>query len=197
MAEEKEIKTSFSIWKIVLIVAIVLLVLFGGYFGLAWVLRRADSGINNIVPSPSNSSQVATKPKTGSFDKNLVGTWTSDCLVPDINSPWSEKHQFVIKDDGSAVHTRWSNDSMSHDCTPNWSNGTAVSDYKLTIPQTGQVNILYSGQYIYDIYKISGTDLEFGHGFQAHYPAGYDATQGNSESNRFHDLNNYIIYHRQ
>jgi len=103
----------------------------------------------------------------------------------------------VIKDDGSTVHTRWSNDSQSHDCTPNWEYGTATTNYELTIPQTGQVNILYGGQYIYDIYQISGKDLAFGHGFQAHYPAGYDATQGQSESNRFHDLNTYIVYHKQ
>lgn len=198
MAEEKEvIKTSFSVWKIVLIIGIILLVVFGGYFGLAWVLRKADSGVSNITTNPSSSSQATTNQKTGKFDKNLVGTWTSDCLVPDINSPWSEKHQMVIKDDGSAVHTRWSNDSISHDCTPNWQLGTATTDYQLSTPQIGQINILYSGQNIYDIYKISGTDLEFGHGFQAHYSAGYDATQGSSESNRFHDLNNYIVYHKQ
>lgn len=198
MADEKEAKkTSSPVLKIVLILGIVLVIVFGGYFGLAWFLRRADNSSKTAVPTPTKSSQVSTKQKAGKFDKNLVGTWTSDCLVPDTNSPWSEKHQMVIKDDGSAVHTRWSNDSTSHDCVPNWEFGTATTDYKLTIPQTGQVNILYSGQTIYDIYKISGTDITFGHGFQAHYPAGYDATQGQSESNRFHDLNTYIVYHKQ
>ncbi len=207
MADEKEVKKPSSpVWKIVLTLGIVLLVVFGGYFGLAWVLRKADSGSNTPTPTPTKSGQAAvpakssptsTQQKTGSFDKNLVGTWVSDCLVPDPESPWSEKHQFVIKDDGSAVHTRWSNDSRSHDCTPNWELGTATTNYELTTPQTGQVNILYSGQTIYDIYQISGTNLEFGHGFQAHYPAGYDATQGQTESNRFHDLNTYIVYHKQ
>ncbi|MFA6493052.1 MAG: hypothetical protein WCV58_02875 [Patescibacteria group bacterium] len=198
MTDEKETKKAPSpVWKTILITGIVLVIIFGGYFGLAWILRKADNNSSTSTPSPTNSSQVATKQKSGSFDKNLVGTWTSDCLVPDSNSPWSEKHQMVIKDDGSAVHTRWSNDSTSHDCVPNWELGTATTNYQLTTPQTDQVNILYSGQTIYDIYKISGTNLEFGHGFQAHYPAGYDATQGQSESNRFHDLNTYIVYHKQ
>ena len=198
MADEKEVKkTSSPVWKIVLIIGSVLVIVFGGYFGLAWVLRKANNSLNISVPNPTDSSQVTTKQKTGNFDKNLVGTWVSDCLVPDPESPWSEKHQIVIKDDGSAVHTRWSNDSRSHDCSPNWEFGTTVSNYQFTIPQTGQVNMLYSGQMIYDIYQISGTNLEFGHGFQAHYPAGYDATQGQSESNRFHDLNTYIVYHKQ
>ena len=174
-----------------------MVIVFGGYFGLAWVLRKINNSSNISDSNPTDSSQVTTKQKTGNFDKNLVGTWVSDCLVPDPESPWSEKHQFVIKDDGSTVHTRWSNDSQSHDCTPNWEYGTATTNYELTIPQTGQVNILYGGQYIYDIYQISGKDLAFGHGFQAHYPAGYDATQGQSESNRFHDLNTYIVYHKQ
>ncbi|MCX6807023.1 MAG: hypothetical protein NT135_02820 [Candidatus Berkelbacteria bacterium] len=185
------------VWKIVLIIGIILLIVFGGYFGLAWVLRKANNSANIAVPNPTDSNQATTKQKAGNFDKNLVGTWVSDCLVPDEASPWSEKHQIVIKDDGSAVHTRFSNDSRSHDCTPNWQYGTATTNYQFTIPKTGQVNILYEGQFIYDIYQITGKDLLFGHGFQAHYPAGYDATQGQSESNRFHVLNTYIVYHKQ
>ena len=120
-----------------------MVIVFGGYFGLAWVLRKANNSFNISDSNPTDSSQVTTKQKTGNFDKNLVGTWVSDCLIPDPESPWSEKHQFVIKDDGSAVHTRWSNDSRSHDCTPNWEYGTVTTNYKLTIPQTNQVNILY------------------------------------------------------
>jgi hypothetical protein len=50
---------------------------------------------------------------------------------------------------------------------------------------------------IYDMYQLSGTTLKFGHGFQAHYPAGYDATQGGTAVNRFHVLNDYIVYTKQ
>jgi len=148
-------------------------------------------------PSSQFTRTSPTPAKGGKVDSALVGTWVSDCLVPDPESPWSEKHQFVIKDDGTAVHTRWSNDKMDHNCIPNWEMGTIVNNFQFTIPQTGQINLSENGQTMYDIYQISGKDLMFGHGFQAHYPAGYDATQGQSEGHRFHDLNTYIVYHKQ
>ena len=57
MADEKEVKkTSSPVWKIVLFFGSVLVIVFGGYFGLAWVLRKADNSTNISVPNPTDSS---------------------------------------------------------------------------------------------------------------------------------------------
>ena len=127
------------------------------------------------------------------FDENLVGTWVSDCLVPDPDSPWSEKHQFVIRSDGSAVHTRWS--SSGHECVPD---ETIINNYTLTIPSPGQIDIKDNdlNQTIYDIYEISGNTLLFGHGFRGDSDAMQvkDNNFGLNPETRFTTLNEFIVY---
>ncbi len=127
------------------------------------------------------------------FDENLVGTWVSDCLIPDPDSPWSEKHQFVIKSDGSAVHTRWS--SSGHECVPD---ETMINNYKLTITSPGQVEIKDTdlNQTIYDIYEIDGSTLLFGHGFRGDSDAMQvkDNNFGLNPETRFTTLNEFIVY---
>jgi len=202
---------------LVILVVVILIILSGGFFFLRDFLpesnknnpelenaianteeqfaQRANANQNSNTAAATNTTVNAnTNTTTVTSGQELVGTWTSDCLVPDVNSPWSEKHQFVIKADGTAVHTRWS--SGGHDCSPE---DTLVNDYQYTIPGSGQINLtdLDAGATIYDIYQITGSNLLFGHGFQAKYPAGYDATQGNSSGHRFYVLNSYIVYHKQ
>jgi len=183
-SEEKKPK---SPWKLILVIVIVLVFILGAYLGLAAILRKVNEG-------ESTSNPVGTQ-KAGKFDQSLVGTWISDCLVPDPNSPWSEKHQYVIKSDGTAVHTRRS--SSGHDCS---AETTLTNNYKLTVVKNGtssslgEVNILDTDQNItyYDVYQVNGNTLLFGQGFRNNLT--YDSKQGTSEADRISTLNNYIIY---
>ncbi len=183
---------SKSVWLTLGIIVIVLVVLFGAYLGLAAILRK----VNNDSGTPSPTTTKTGIQSAGKFDANLAGTWISECLVPDADSPWSEKHQFVIKSDGSAVHTRWS--SSGQDCS---SNDTITNNYKLTIPASGQVNVLDTdqNQTFYDIYKISSNTLEFGHGFRGDdiNMQVKDSNFGASPSTRITTLNGYIIYKKK
>jgi hypothetical protein len=117
------------------------------------------------------------------LDPALIGTWESDCLVPDFDSPWSEKHQFIINSDGSAQHTRWS--SGGHACSPET---TMVDKYSVSTPSTGQIDfnlIEGTGPVSDDIYQVSGNTLLFGHGFRNNFP--YAAGS----------LNQYIVYKKK
>ncbi|MFA6553051.1 MAG: hypothetical protein WCT27_01340 [Patescibacteria group bacterium] len=199
-------KSKAVFWFIVVI--ILLFVFSGGLFFMSSFMSNNNTDspeLENAIANAEerfsgNTNNQATNTSMASNDNNntnrvsnasIAGTWTSDCLVPDQNSPWSEKHRFVISADGTAVHTRWS--GSDHNCTVG---DTLVNNYSYTMPQPGQINLTDRdlGSTLYDIYQISNSTLKFGHGFQSPYPAGYDATQGNSSTNRFHDLNNYIVY---
>ncbi|MFH0805245.1 MAG: lipocalin family protein [Patescibacteria group bacterium] len=174
-------KSKTVVW--IILVLLFLLIISGGFF--FWRSFLLNDEVDN--PKLENALANATNRATSA----IIGTWKSDCLVPDVNSSWSEQHQFVINADGTAVHTRWS--GSDHACTPE---ETLATTYTYTIPQTGQINLTDqdSGSTIYDIYQVSGSTLKFGHGFQSPYPTGYVATQGFSAAKRFHDLNNYIVY---
>ena len=151
-----------------------------------------SSTIEESIENGETSKEVDSE-ESGKFDQNLVGTWVSDCLVPDPDSPWSEKHQFVIKSDGSAIHTRWS--SSGYECM---AGETMTNNYKLTTPSAGQIDIKDTdlNQTMYDIYKISGNTLLFGHGFRG------DSTEmqvkdnnfGLNPETRFTTLNEFIVY---
>ncbi|MFH1207638.1 MAG: hypothetical protein V1668_03455 [Patescibacteria group bacterium] len=202
-------KSKAIVWFVVII--ILLFIFSGGLFFWSSFMSdneneknpKLDNALTNAAERfAANTNNPATNTSTlngnsgisnSASASSIVGTWTSDCLVPDQNSAWSEKHRFVINADGTAVHTRWS--GSDHNCT---AGDTLVNNYSYTIPQSGQINLTDRdlGSTIYDIYQISDGTLKFGHGFQSPYPAGYDATQGNSSTNRFHNFNNYIVYKR-
>lgn len=137
-----------------------------------------------------NATPTATSATTGTLDPQLVGTWQSACLVPDPNSPWAEKHQFVFNSDGTAVHTRWSNDKTCQPATM-----TLTDVYRYQIPAAGQINLIDTekGMTIYDIYQVSGGTLYFGHGFRSGLPYSGD---GSSPSARIGTLNTYIKYQK-
>lgn len=194
----------FASWKIILIIVAVLVIGFGAYLGLAWILRLVNGEIN-----PSDSSQTVSVP-AGNFDKTLVGAWESDCLVPQPDNKWAEKHKFVIKADGAATHTR--QDWAMNDCTTLQPNGLITDQFKLTAPSSGKINLTYTassnsrmdastaagftGQTIYDIYKVTGSTLEFGHGFRGDNLS-YGSKTGSAESDRFDSLNSFIVYHKK
>lgn len=204
MAEEKPIeKTSKKGCRPVSIVFAILgalLVIFA-----IWCFYRFwwSSNIPALVKiSPSPSSQFTrTSPKqsqgSGKVDSALVGTWNSDCLVPDQDSPWSERHQFVINADGTAIHTRWSNDTMSHDCSPSGTPGTLVNSYTISIPSAGQIDLTDTSGAgtMYDIYQVSSNTLMFGHGFRGDNSS-YSGLSGGSAGERITSLNTFIVYRK-
>jgi hypothetical protein len=111
--------------------------------------------------------------------------------VPDPNSPWAERHEFSINSDGTATHWRYSGDSCAGIVKEEPQN------YTLTIPTVGQINFVDASGAgtFYDIYQISGSTLQFGHGFRVTYPAGM--TFGLSEGQRFTSLNTFLAYKKQ
>lgn len=205
MPEEK--KGSGKSWIAVIgMVTLVLAVIFGLYLGLAYILRKA----NNKEAGPTTAT-IGTSGKI--TDQNLVGTWESDCLVPDPESKWAEKHQIIIKSDGTATQTGWS--WFINDCTTLQPENTVISQYKLSIPAAGKINFTYTGYNnpqmsedlqktskisigatFYDIYKVSGNTLEFGHGFRGdNLP--YGSKFGGSDTERIDSLNSYINYKKK
>lgn len=203
---------AFGSLKIILLVCASLLVVFGAYLGLAAILKKLDSPLIATNSSPTDNSK-STESVSGKFDKTLVGTWESDCLVPNPENKWAEKHQIIIKSDGTATQTRWS--WFMNDCTTLQPELIIVSKYKLAVPIAGKINFTYTdynnpqmskelqqaskieiGATFYDIYKVSGNTLEFGQGFRGdNLP--YGAKFGGSEMERIDSLNSYIVYKKK
>ena len=118
----------------------------------------------------------------------LVGSWISECLTPDPNSPYSEKHGFNIKEDGTAIHTRINWDQPN--CVGN--TDQKVDSFQYEIPNTGEINLTGADGIILDIYQISKGQLMFGHGFRN--TLSYSGAVGLATGARITTLNNYIVY---
>lgn len=178
--------------RILLIALGVIVILFAGYFGLAAVLRQVDKASPS---SNQNETQQSTGTTQGSVDQSLIGTWETDCLVPSPRDPWAEKHQFVIEGN-KATQTRWSDDSGANNCDK--PNMTLVNNYIYTVPANGKINFndIENGVTFFDIYKVDGSTLEFGHGFRLNY-TGANKISGETEANRIDTLNTYLIYKKQ
>ena len=184
--QTKESKSSCL--KASVIIIIIFVVLIGGYFGLAWVLRT----VNEKYGSETTPSENSGGKDDTNIDKNLIGEWESECLTPDPNSPWAEKHYFKINSDGTATHIRWSSD-QAFNCTS--VSMTLTTEYTIKTPATGKIDFIdkESGATSYDIYQISGNTLLFGHGFRGdNLP--YGTKFGGSESERIDTLNQFIVY---
>lgn len=199
MGKNKKGKSGFTTTWIVVII-LILLFIFGGFMFWRMFFGFPGSEADKIVEqkllenqNQKNSATPSQNAQSSKINAALAGTWVSDCLVPDSNSPWSEKHQFVINADGTAVHTRWS--SSGHNCSPDT---TMIDKYTLTIPAKGQINLsdTEKGAIIYDIYETDGSALYFGHGFRGDKMA-YPATFGDSPSKRINTLNRYIVYRKK
>ena len=191
--------------KLLLIVFIVIAVILGGYLGLAFVLHNLDKGNFSVIQSekqntqqPTDNSQSANnapdKTTDSSSGQGLIGNWDTGCLVPDLNSPWAERHTFIINANGTAVHKRYSGNScvkLAEDTT---------DDLNWVIPSSGRINLSYNsgigtGQTAYDIYEVSGNTLKFGHGFCNCVSS--SGKYGLSEADRFTTLNNFLVYKKQ
>ena len=175
---------------------LVLVVLIVGYFGLAWLLRTLDKTQKEPSTTTSTSSTTSSSSsKAGESQsvKDLVGTWETTCLTPDINSPWGEKHVFTFNSDGTAKHVRSSGESCGSlkEDTP--------QNYKVTIPAKGQIDFVStdSGQSIYDSYELnSDNTLRFGHGF-CNCPNTGGGKSGGSADDRITLINNYLVYQKK
>lgn len=181
-------------------------IVFGLYFGLAYVLRK----VNNET---TGTTATTTKTSGKLADKNLVGTWESECLVPKLDEKWAEKHQIVIKSDGTATQTGWS--WFMNDCTTLQPENTVVSQYNLAVPRNGKINFTYTGYnnpqmsqelqktskiavgaIFYDIYQISNNSLKFGHGTRGDNES-WGNKFGGSEAERIDSLNDFIVYKKK
>jgi hypothetical protein len=194
-------KGSATVWAIIIILIFVIIV--GGYFFWRFFLSEPQEltpGQEKQIEEASEKTSPEEQPTSESsqMDSKLVGTWVSDCLVPDPDSDWAEKHQFEIKNDGTAVHTRWSDTSGLNNCEQN--SMTLVNNYKCTTVEEGKINLYDTdeGVTIYDIYQVMGNNLTFGHGFRGDSPSHpYPKNQGDSSENRIESLNKYIIYKKK
>lgn len=176
------------------LIMVVVIVLIGAAGWYVIIKKKKDD--KQIVPAHStqNSSSQASNGKT-STNSELAGTWQTDCLVPVASNKWAEKHQFVIEGN-KATHTRWSDDTGANNCSK--PNMTITNHYTYTIPVSGQINLTDTDQQltVYDIYKVSGGTLEFGHGFRQDY-AGANKINGDTEANRIDSLNAYLVYKKK
>ncbi len=191
MANKKKQTADSAVHKgnaavIIIIVILIFLILVGAGIFIMWRMFFAFSDhptpreFPNQYATPESTTEMTVK---GNIDPALVGTWESACLVPDANSPWSEKHQFIINADGTAQHTRWS--SGGHACAPET---TLVDKYVVSTPASGKIDfrlIEGIGPDAQDIYQVSGDTLLFGHGFRNNLPYGAGT------------LNQYIVYQKK
>ena len=122
--------------KKLLFVLLLLGVLFGGYLGLAFVLRALDSSkqtIPNFVKKAANNVNVITD-----TEPDLIGVWDTGCLIPDKSSPWAERHTITLNSNGTAIHKRQSGDTCA----------TIVSDltddFNWVVPATGKIDLSYT-----------------------------------------------------
>lgn len=176
------------------LIIVVVIVLIGAAGWYVIIKKRKDD--KQIVPASSaQNSSSPSKESKKIANPELVGTWQTACLVPDTGSKWAEKHQFVI-DGAKATHTRWSDDTGANNCDK--PNTTLVNKYTYTVPASGQINLndLDNGVTVFDIYKVEGSTLEFGHGFRVNY-SGANKINGDTEANRIDTLNTYLIYKKK
>lgn len=194
---------AFAAWKIILIIFITLLVLFGLYLGLAWILRSVNNGTN----SNSNSNQSATK-SSSNFDQRLVGTWQADCWVPVIDNKLAWKSKVTISKDGIADYTGY--EYYYNDCTTLEPANIVTTKFKLETPEQGKINMTFLennssayndiynpqnsvGTTIYDIYQVTAIDLKIAFGFR---PA-TGSLDGTSEAKRQTSIDGTVNYKKQ
>ena len=188
--------------KILLILGFAAAVLFAGYLGLAFILQKVDkapatrsNGTEMMEATTSGDTKTAKTAKgSDSSDQQLIDNWDTGCLVPDPNSPWAERHTFVMSSNGTGNHKRYSGDScaalgMDHD-----------DNFTFVIPSQGKINLSYTsgigaGMTIHDIYQVSRNTLRFGHAFCNCTSS--DGNFGTSEGGRFTRLNDFLVYKKQ
>jgi len=191
-------KKGFRIPGLIVVIFLAGLICFGGY--VAWLmfgfmLPWEENGVPDEINSKTATSTATTTDTSKNADSQIIGVWESECLIPDPESKWAEKHQFTLESEGTAVHIRWSNDTVTRDCDQPTT--TLTNKYTYEIPSAGQIDLhdTEEGVDTYDIYKISGNTLLFGHGFRNNVP--YPSTHGTSSADRLNSLNTYIEYKKK
>lgn len=178
---------------IVWIVLIVLIVIGLGFY--AYRLFVNDNTTNSDEKIEENTA--ATKsidPADNPEYQKLVGTWETDCLVPDPDKNEAEKHQFIFDSQGSVIHQRQSGDSCA---TIKVDNDT--QKYTAEITQVGKINLIGADEdsdSVYDIFKIENDTLYFGHGFRDKYPTDM-MNFGATAETRYDSFNTYLAYKKQ
>ena len=198
---------AIAAWQIILIIFAVLVVLFGLYLGLAWILRLASGRVTNpLTRSSPSSNQSATKP-SGNFDQRLVGTWQTDCWVPDPTNKLAHQSKVTISKDGIADYTGY--EYYYNDCTTLQPSNIVTTKFKLETPEQGKINMTFLennssayndmynpqnsvGTTIYDIYQVTAIDLKIAFGFR---PA--TGGDGTSEAKRQTTIDGTINYKKQ
>ena len=126
--------------------------------------------------------------------EKMIGSWDTGCLVADPKNPLAEKHEFAIKENGTARHQRLSGPNCE-----NLVREKATNQYKIEIPEIGKINFIAlskDSDNIFDIYKIEGSILYFGHGPRDWYPLSLRNFGGSLET-RFDALNTFLKYKKQ
>ena len=141
--------------------------------------------------SPTNNPATSDSGSSSSNNK-LVGTWKTDCKVPDPNSKWAELHTFVFSGDNTAVYTRQSYYQPS--CVGEGMK--IIIKYNYIIEGEGKIMFknLDDSVTFYDMYALNGDTLEFGHGFRNDTVFG---GTGATPETRIKFLNKYLLYKKQ
>lgn len=178
---------------IVWIVIIILIVI-----GLSFYAYRLFIN-DNLTDSDMKIEENTTATKTSDPAENpeyqkLVGTWETDCLIPNQEKNEVEKHQLVIDPDGSVIHQRQSGDSCANIKVDN-----TTQRYMAEIIQIGKINLIGADKdsnSVYDIYKIENDVLYFGHGFRDKYPVDM-MNFGTTAETRYDSFNTFLAYKKQ
>lgn len=174
------------VWIIVIILIVISLAFF------AYRLFIADNSITPDDKTAENTAATKTADLAGNPEyQKLVGTWETDCLVPDPASNWAEKHQFVFDSQGSATHQRQSGDNCA-----NIKKDDTTQKYTVEIPQIGKINLIGAdedSESVYDVFKIENSVLYFGHGFRDKYPADM-INFGATAETRYDSFNTFLAY---
>lgn len=151
--------------------------------------RQGENKIENSIPESQNVFQGNKEEY-----KKMIGNWNTGCLIADRRNPLAEKHEFIIKENGTAQHWR----SSGLNCE-NLSREKTTNNYKIEIPEVGKINFIAldnSSDTIYDIYKFEGNIIYFGHGPRDWYPLSLRNFGGSLET-RFDVLNTFLKYKKQ
>lgn len=175
-------------------ISILVLTLAVGFF-LVGCGKSTNNNTNTTVNTNEQTNTVINQNTNNSADSvpdELIGTWKSECLTPDPDSPWSEQHQFTFDAEGWATHIRWDWDQSG--CSGNMN--TITNEYLAAFPDVGQINLVDMGEgvSIYDIYSVSENTLLLGHGFRNQQA--YSTTTGETPLARITSLNEYIQYQK-
>lgn len=160
----------------------------------ALFLAACGSATPGNAPTGDSGDSSGASEGSGwsSENKKIVGTWQTDCKVPDPKSDWAERHTFVFTEDNKAVHTR----EEFYKAACGVPGSTATQNYTYNIEGDGKITFfdMNAGVPLYDIYALNGDTLQFGHGFRNDAVI---AGTGMIPEDRIKVLNGYLEYKRK